>query len=143
MTFTVTYRDKDGALRDECVEAASRAECVAACRGRGITPTAIREGGVRGGGRRAAAATPNGRDKRGRSRSMLWGAAILAAAALVLGGVWWWLAARPANGPRHAEEASSPATTRAPAPHRERPTAANARPAGESRPSDRTSSPPG
>ena len=29
MTFTVTYRAKDGALREECVEAASRAECVA------------------------------------------------------------------------------------------------------------------
>ena len=29
MTFTVTYRAKDGALREETVEAADRAECMA------------------------------------------------------------------------------------------------------------------
>ena len=44
MVFTVTYRAKDGALRDERIEAASRAECVAECRRRGIAPTGIREG---------------------------------------------------------------------------------------------------
>ena len=27
MTFTVTYRAKDGALREECIEAANRDEC--------------------------------------------------------------------------------------------------------------------
>ena len=60
MTFTVTYRAKDGALREERVEAASRAECVAKCRRRGIAPTKIAEG--RSG---KSAASPNGRDKRG------------------------------------------------------------------------------
>ena len=44
MTFTVTYRAKDGALREERVEAASRAECVAECRRLGIAPTGIKEG---------------------------------------------------------------------------------------------------
>ena len=57
MTFTVTYRAKDGALREERVEAASRAECVAACHEWGITPTGIREG--RSG---KSAASPSGRD---------------------------------------------------------------------------------
>ena len=41
MTFTVTYRAKDGALADEVVEAASRTECVAGCKQRGITPMSI------------------------------------------------------------------------------------------------------
>ena len=63
MTFTVTYRAKDGALREERVEAASRAECVAECRRRGIAPTKIAEG--RSG---KSAASPMGRDKRGPSR---------------------------------------------------------------------------
>ena len=31
MNFTVTYRAKDGALREERVDAANRAECVAVC----------------------------------------------------------------------------------------------------------------
>ena len=44
MTFTVTYRDKSGARREEAIEAADRAACVAACRARGILPLAIREG---------------------------------------------------------------------------------------------------
>ena len=37
MTFTVTYRAKDGALREERVEAANRAECVAECHRRGMS----------------------------------------------------------------------------------------------------------
>ena len=45
MVFTVTYRAKDGALREERVDAANRAECVAECRKRGIAPTGIMEGG--------------------------------------------------------------------------------------------------
>ena len=48
MTFTVTYRDQTGAKREEAIEAASRAACVAACRARGISPIAIREGGRTG-----------------------------------------------------------------------------------------------
>ena len=94
MTFTVTYRAKDGALREERVEAASRAECVAECRKRGIAPTKIAEGGSG-----KSAASPNGRDKRGPSRA----GAILAAVALavIAGGVWWWFSARSASEPSY------------------------------------------
>ena len=48
MTFTVTYRDKTGAKRETAIEAASRVECVAECRKRGISPLSIREGGYAG-----------------------------------------------------------------------------------------------
>ena len=43
MTFTVAYRGADGARREEEVEAAGRAECVARCRERGIAPISVRE----------------------------------------------------------------------------------------------------
>ena len=64
MTFTVTYRAKDGALREERVEAADRAECMVVCRRRGIAPVGIAEGrGVRDGARpemkRRDAASPS------------------------------------------------------------------------------------
>ena len=54
MTFTVTYRGADGALREEAVEAASRAECFAECKARGITPVGVREGAQKGGRKNAA-----------------------------------------------------------------------------------------
>ena len=38
MTFTVTYRGADGALREEAVDAAGRAECFAQMKARGIVP---------------------------------------------------------------------------------------------------------
>ncbi len=79
MTFTVTYRAKDGALREERVEAASRAECVAACRRRGIAPTGIKEGAGKGSKR----TTTSG--KAGFAVAV----AVLVAVAV---GVWWWVA---------------------------------------------------
>ena len=94
MTFTVTYRAKDGALREERVEAASRAECVAACRRRGISPTKIAEGRSS-----KSAASPMGRDKRGHSRvgtgdskrtTARWMAVAVIAVVAIAGGVWWW-----------------------------------------------------
>ena len=90
MTFTVTYRAKDGALREERIEAASRAECVAACRRRGIAPTKIAEGESG-----KSAASPMDRDKRGPSRA----GAILAAVVLaaIAGGLWWWYGGRGAT----------------------------------------------
>ena len=86
MTFTVTYRAKDGALREECVEAASRAECVAECRRRGIAPKGIKEG--RSG---KSAASPSGSPSQ---RRLTGNAAILAAVVLaaVGVGVWRWMA---------------------------------------------------
>ena len=87
MTFTVTYRGKDGAKRGECIDAANRAECVAECKRRGITPVAIREGG-----RGKSAASPKSAAQGAVPRYGIWRAAILAAAVLaVVGSLWWWL----------------------------------------------------
>ena len=90
MTFTVTYRAKDGALREERVEAASRAECVAVCRRRGIAPTKIVEG--KGANRRHDGGSPS-------QRRLTGNAAILAAVVLaaIAGGMWWWIGGRGAT----------------------------------------------
>ena len=89
MVFTVTYRAKDGALREERIEAANRAECVAECRRRGIAPTKIAEG--RSG---KSAASPKGSRTGGAGDSKRttarWVAAVMLIAAVVGGGVWWW-----------------------------------------------------
>ena len=117
MTFTVTYRAKDGALREERVEAASRAECVAECRRRGITPTEIKEG--RSG---KSAASPKGRDgarpemkRRDAASPRGWAPWVVVAVAIaaVVGGVWWW-AARPKSAPSKpaATSAADPAAAR-------------------------------
>ena len=98
MLFTVTYRGKDGALREERVEAANRAECVAECRRRGIAPTKIAEGGS---GKSAAPKGANGQDARsphqraGRPLSKWLIAVVLIA--VVAGGVWWWYGGRGAT----------------------------------------------
>ena len=78
MTFTVTYRDKNGALRDEIVEATSRAECVDRCKRQGLMPKSIHEGKPRH-------THPKGQYK---NKYLLMAIAILCAA--VLGSVWWW-----------------------------------------------------
>ena len=98
MTFMVTYRAKDGALREERVEAANRAECVAECRRRGIAPMGIVEG--RSG---KSAASPKGRDGARPARAggmgdskrttARWVAAAVVIAA-VAGGLWWWIGGR-------------------------------------------------
>ena len=97
MTFTVRYRGKDGSLREEVVEAADRAACVAACRARGIAPINVAEGGrassraATGGRASTRAESAGGDSKRTAAR---WAAAVAAVAAVGVG-VWWWLAARP------------------------------------------------
>ena len=92
MTFTVTYRGADGAMREEVVETADRAACVAECRRRGITPVSVREGRASARpGSGGSAASPRVR-VRPRGAAPAWKAAVLAAAALaVAGGAWWWL----------------------------------------------------
>ena len=95
MTFTVTYRAKDGAMREERIEAASRAECVAECRKRGIAPTGIKEGKGRDGARSSRVAArgdvrpPD--EKNSKRTTTRWVAAAAVIAALIGGGVWWWL----------------------------------------------------
>ena len=86
MVFTVTYRAKDGALREERVDAANRAACVAECRKRGISPTGIREG------------MPRKSRSSGKS-GKLW-FAVGAALVIVAGGAWWYFGGRgAAEGP--------------------------------------------
>ena len=118
MTFTVTYREKDGTRAEIEIEAANRAACVAACRARGITPTTIREGRQDGG-------SPYGHA--GAKPAMWW---IVAAAlcVVVLGGVWWWLGrseAPPPAEPGHVQKpkVEKPPATPRPKPVREKPTA--------------------
>ena len=84
MTFTVNYRGRDGALREERIEAADRAGCVAECRKRGIAPTKITEGG-KVANRRQDGGSPS-------QHRLTGNAAILAAVVLVAVGVgaWWW-----------------------------------------------------
>ncbi len=127
MTFTVTYRAKDGALREERVEAASRAECVAEYRRRGIAPTKIAEG--RSG---KSAASPMGRDGARPSRvggvgdnkrtTARWVAVAVVAVIAIAGGVWWWVGGRgvtalPAEKPaKHKVEKPKPAPRKEAAP---------------------------
>ena len=99
MTFTITYRDKTGAKREEALEAASRVKCVAECRKRGISPLSIREGGHAG-----RVPLPGGRTKgtkgakdlnglKGDSCGLQFLAILGTLAFLVIlgGGAWWWL----------------------------------------------------
>jgi hypothetical protein len=47
MTFRVKYRAGDGKMREECIEAANRADCIAKCKAWGIVPTSVREGNIK------------------------------------------------------------------------------------------------
>lgn len=44
MTFTVTYRAKSGSIAKEIIEAKDRADALASCRARGVTPLSIASG---------------------------------------------------------------------------------------------------
>lgn len=46
MTFTYTYRDAQGAVRTDAVEAASRQDAFAALKGRGVAPISVKAGGM-------------------------------------------------------------------------------------------------
>ena len=79
MTFTVTYRAEDGALREEVMESASRADCMSECRRRGIAPLKLTEG------------RPHSARNAARARGR-WIAAISVVLLLTSGlGVLWWL----------------------------------------------------
>lgn len=90
MTFTVTYRGKDGSLREEVLEAVNRAACVETCHARGITPMTIREGRSGRGRAENASTSPRG--------GLPWKAALLSAVVLVVVcGAWWFLSSREDN----------------------------------------------
>ena len=92
MTFTVTYRDADGALRTEAVEAASRADCLAQMKARGVSVQSVKA--------YAGKHTSHGGAKRepiagtGRNRHAV--ACVLSVACVLLaGGIgWYWLSGR-------------------------------------------------
>ena len=100
MTFTVTYRGADGALREEAVEAAGRGECFAQMKARGILPVSVKEGARTG--RRPDGGSPHSRNEMRPSRSSggkpqssilnLKSSIFLAAVLAVAVGAWWWLA---------------------------------------------------
>lgn len=46
MTFTYTYRDAQGAVRTDVVEAASRQDAFAALKARGVSPVSVKTGGT-------------------------------------------------------------------------------------------------
>ena len=132
MTFTVTYRSAAGALREEAVEAASRAECFAQMKARGIVPVSVREGGRKGGRNELRPSRSDHPSRSGgkpkSSTFNLKSSVILAALLAVAGGAWWWLSARedappaepkaprPAKPVKAAREAKVPkAPTNAPA----------------------------
>ena len=98
MTFTVTYRGADGALREDRVEAASRTECIAQCRAHRIAPLSVKEGGGRDRARPARAgchARPSTLNSQPSTRN--WRSAVpyvlsVAFVALAIGGgAWWWM----------------------------------------------------
>jgi len=97
MTFTVTYRGADGALREERVEAAGRGECFAQCRARGIAPLSVKEGGGRDKAcpfRAGHHARPSTQNSQLTTRNGLKAVAYVlsvALAALIGGGLWWWM----------------------------------------------------
>ena len=119
MTFTISYRGADGALREETVEAESRAACVAACKARGITPTTVREG-------RADKKAASAHDHVGAQSAMRWIVAGTLCVA-VIGGVWWWLgrSEAPQVEPARAQrpKAGKPPAPPRPKPVREKPVA--------------------
>ena len=98
MTFTVTCRGADGALRDEVVEASSRSECFAQMKARGIVPVSVKEG-VRKGGRNELRPSRGDHSSRsgGKPKSSIFNlksSNILAAVLAVAAGAWWWRAGR-------------------------------------------------
>ena len=128
MTFTVTWRGRDGGLREEAVEAASRAECFAQCKARGVVPVSVKDGARKGG--RQDVGSPSGRNESQpfpKRKLFTLRFCLLVAIAALAAIAWWRLAARedvrpsdpapmktkPTEKPK-AKPATVPATNSAP-----------------------------
>ncbi len=107
MTFTVKYRDRSGAVRETCIEAANRAECMAQCRKSGIAPLSLREGGAAKRRKSAKVDAGGGGGVRGvavNGRHVVY--ALTLVGLLVVGfGVWSWVGRAPAKPSRPREPA--------------------------------------
>ena len=132
MTFAVTYRDKSGAKAETEIEAASRAECVAECKARGIAPMGIREGRATGRtGVSPVQSTAKGRPKERANRKLFAIRFYLLVAVAALAAIaWWWLAARD-DAPSSPPPAEKPKAVRRPeartsSPRKPPPAASNA-----------------
>lgn len=95
MTFTVTYRDADGALRTEAVEAASRTDCIAQMKARGIAPMSVKEGNFaprKGNGKPYSSPVRKGGRNTRTTRSTKAVTYVLSVALVLLvgGGIWLW-----------------------------------------------------
>ncbi|MBQ6010556.1 MAG: hypothetical protein IJL17_18645 [Kiritimatiellae bacterium] len=104
MTFTVTYREKDGTRAEIEIEAANRAACLSECKARGITPMGVREGRNRG-------ATGHSPKQRLFTHHFLLFVAIAVVMAIAL---WWWLGSRgtTTSTASPAEKPTKPATAK-------------------------------
>ena len=110
MTFTVTYRGADGAPETDVVEAASRSDCLAQMRARGVAVLSVKEGNSisrrerRGrrdeSGKNGRAESGRGKDcraavgsrgTRDRIAYVLFIALVVLAAGI---GAWWWMDGR-------------------------------------------------
>ena len=128
MTFTVTYRGADGAVREERVEAANRGECFARCRARGIAPMSVKEGdfvsrrgaetrrGKDGGSPRRDTSGRRDRKDMGRQVPKRMVACVLSVALVALIGIgaWWWIARDEARQSQASERPKAATPPQAP-----------------------------
>ena len=131
MTFTVTYREKSGAKAEMEIEASGRAECVSACKARGIAPLSVKEGRSQGARRHSPQDRHDAQDRR--RAPFLRVLCVLGVLGVLVLGAWLWFsreaprpapaekparpkAAKPQPAPRSAPKpAAKPAATNAPA----------------------------
>ena len=116
MTFTVTYRGADGAVRTEAVEAASRGECFAKMKARGITPMSAKEGttvsrrerrgrGDEGRGNREEGIGKRNQGREGAGRQLFPITYYLFPAIVAIAAIAWWWIRSPRTAPLPKPEA--------------------------------------
>ena len=120
MIFTVKYRGADGAPVSEAVEAASRADCLAKMKARGVSVLGVKEGNFAGKPRktRDSRASMDPRNSRASSTSRASRKTITAtiiavvAVAAILGiGIWWMMSrdkAQPSSEPEIPKKVALP-----------------------------------